>query len=71
MENKIKTINGAIDMIYTLKKGETVKFGGSSEFSPKFSVSAKGNPKMDFNKRLSELFNERENLQTRVNRMLN
>jgi hypothetical protein len=65
MKNKIDIINGAIDMIYRLKKGETIKLNGLHSFS----VTAKENNHVDFNKRLCELFEERENLQIRVNRM--
>ena len=65
MKNKIDTINGAIDMIYRLQKGETIKLKGLHQFN----ISAKENSHVDFNQRLSELFEERENLQIRVNRM--
>lgn len=65
IKNKIDIINGAIDMIYRLQKGETIKLNGLH----KINVTAKENTHVDFNKRLCELFEERENLQTRVNRM--
>jgi len=65
MKNKIDIINGAIDMIYKLQKGETIHLNGLH----KINVTAKGNSHVDLNKRLCELFEERENLQIRVNRM--
>lgn len=70
MQNKIETINGAIDMIYRLQKGETITVGDSSPALTTVSVSMKENSTFDYNKRLIELFEERENLQVRVNRML-
>jgi hypothetical protein len=66
MKNKIDIINGSIDMLYRLQKGETIKLNGLHELN----VTAKeGSSPNDFNKRLCELFEERENLQIRVNRM--
>lgn len=65
MKNKVGVINGAIDMIYRLKNGETIKLNGLQSFS----VSLENNRDFDCNKRLSELFQERENLITRINRM--
>ncbi len=65
MKSKIETINGAIDMIYRLKKGETIELNGLHTFH----VSLENNKDFDYNKRLCELFEERENLQVRVNRM--
>lgn len=65
MKNKIDIINGAIDMIYRLQKGETIHLNGLH----KIDVKAKEGSHNDFNQRLCELFEERENLQTRVNRM--
>lgn len=70
MQNKIETINGAISMIYRLQNGETITVGDSSPALTTFSVSIKENSNFDCNKRLTELFEERENLQMRVNRML-
>lgn len=71
MKNKIDVIDVAIDMIYKLERGETIKFGEDIDdpLVMKFSISKKENNDFDFNKRLSELFDERENLQIRVNRM--
>lgn len=65
MKNKVETINGAIDMIYRLKKGETITLNGLNTIS----VSLENNKDFDTNKRLRELFEERENLQVRINRM--
>jgi hypothetical protein len=65
MKNKVDTINGAIDMIYRLKKGETITLNGLNTIS----VSLENNKDFDTNKRLCELFEERENLQIRINRM--
>jgi hypothetical protein len=65
MKSKIDTINGAIDMIYRLQKGEVIKINGLHSFN----VTAKENSHVNFNEKLSELFIERENLQIRVNRM--
>jgi flagellar motor switch protein FliM len=65
MKNKVDTINGAIDMIYRLKKGETITLNGLNTIS----VSLENNKDFDTNKRLCELFEERENLQVRINRM--
>jgi hypothetical protein len=65
MKNKVEIINGAIDMIYKLKKGETIRLNGLNTIS----VSLENNKDFDTNKRLSELFEERENLQVRINRM--
>lgn len=67
MKNKVDTINGAIDMIFRLKKGETIQLNGIHTFQ----VSMENNEDFDFNKRLSELYEERENLQIRINRMDN
>jgi hypothetical protein len=65
MKNKVEIINGAIDMIYRLKKGETITVNGLNTFS----VSLENNKDFDTNKRLRELFDERENLQIRIERM--
>ena len=65
MKNKVETINGAINMIYRLKKGETITVNGLTSIS----VSLKNNEDFDANKRLRELFDERENLQVRIDRM--
>ncbi|MDK2772971.1 MAG: hypothetical protein KYX68_12205 [Flavobacterium sp.] len=65
MKNKVETINGAIDMIFRLKKGETIKLNGLHSFE----VSIDNNKDFDYNKRLSELYQERENLQIRIMRM--
>ena len=65
MKNKIDTINGAIEMINNLQKGKTIKLNGLYSYS----VSAEGNPNFDFEKRLTELFEERERLQIRVDKM--
>lgn len=65
MKNKIETINGAIDMIFRLKKGETIHLNGLFNYN----VKMEDNKDFDYNKRLSELYEERENLQIRVNRM--
>ena len=65
MKNKVDTINGAIDMIYRFKKGETITLNGLNTIS----VSLENNKDFDTNKRLCELFEERENLQVRINRM--
>jgi hypothetical protein len=66
MKNKIDIINGSIDMLYRLQKGETIKLNGLQELNV---TSKEGSSHNDFNKRLCELFEERENLQIRVNRM--
>ena len=65
MKNKVETINRAIDMIFRLKKGEVIQLNGLCSFQ----ISMEGNEDFDFNKRLSELYDERENLQVRINRM--
>jgi len=65
MKKKVETINGAIDIIYRMKKGETITVTGLCSFS----VSLENNQDFDANKRLNELFVERENLQIRINRM--
>jgi hypothetical protein len=52
-------------MIYRLKKGETITVNGLTSIS----VSLENNKDFDTNKRLCELFEERENLQVRINRM--
>lgn len=65
MKNKVEIINGAIDVIFRMKKGEVIQINGLHSFQ----VSMKGNEDFDFNKRLSELYEERENLQVRINRM--
>ena len=65
MKNKVETINGAIDMIFRMKKGEVIQLNGLYSFQ----VSMEGNEDFDFNKRLSELYDERENLQVRIKRM--
>jgi hypothetical protein len=53
-------------MLYRLQKGETIKLNGLQELNV---TSKEGSSHNDFNKRLCELFEERENLQIRVNRM--
>ena len=65
MQNKVEIINGAISMIIRLKKGETIVLNGIH----RFEVSMENNKDFDYNKRLSELYEERENLQIRINRM--
>lgn len=65
MKNKVETINGAINMIFRLKKGETIKLNGLCSYE----ISMENNKDFDYNKRLSELYEERDNLQLRINRM--
>lgn len=65
MQNKVEIINGAINVIFRIKKGETIVLNGIH----KFEVSMETNKDFDYNKRLSELYEERENLQIRINRM--
>lgn len=65
MVNKIDTINGGIDMIYRLQKGETIQLNGLH----KINLKAEDGSHNHYNEILCELFEERENLQIRVNRM--
>ena len=65
MKNKVDTINGAIQMIHKLKNGETIELNGLY----KYTISAKENKDFDFDKRLNELYTERENLQKRINNL--
>lgn len=65
MQKKVEIINGAIDMIFRLKNGETIVLNGIH----RFEVSMESNKDFDYNKRLLELYEERENLQIRINRM--
>lgn len=65
MKSKVEVINGAIGMIYKLQKGETIELNGLH----KMNIKAKEGSHNDFNERLCELFQERENLQVRINRM--
>lgn len=65
MKSKVETINGAIDMIFRLKRGETITLNGLNTFE----VSIENNLDFDYNKRLSELYEERDNLQVRIARM--
>ena len=51
MKNKVETINGAIDMIFRLKKGEVIQLNGLYSFQ----VSLEGNEDFDFNKRLQSV----------------
>lgn len=66
MQKKVEIINGAIDMIFRLKNGETIVLNGIH----RFEVSMESNKDFDYNKRLLELYEERENLQIRINRMV-
>lgn len=63
MKSKIEAINGAIDMALRLKNGETIKLNGV------YKMSLKSELHENSDKILSELFEERDNLQVRVNRM--
>lgn len=65
MQKKVEIINGAIDMIFRLKNEETIVLNGIH----RFEVSMESNKDFDYNKRLLELYEERENLQIRINRM--
>jgi hypothetical protein len=67
MKNKIAIIDGSISMIYQLQKGETIKFGEHVEGALKYSVTTKEEHRASLNETLIKLFNERENLQKRVN----
>ncbi len=69
MKNKIESLNGSIDMCYRLQKGEILKFGENVEGALKFSVSIKDGAHNNINNVLIQLFDEREKLQERVNRM--
>ena len=63
MKKKVDIINGAIGQIFILKKGGIIELRGLHNIT----ISA---PKeMDLDKRLLELYVERENLQIRINRM--
>lgn len=66
MQKKVEIINGATDMIFRLKNGETIVLNGIH----RFEVSMESNKDFDYNKRLLELYEERENLQIRINRMV-
>ena len=66
MQKKVEIINGAIDMIFRLKNGETIVLNGIH----RFEVSMESNKDFDYNKRLLELYEERENLQIKINRMV-
>lgn len=66
MKNKITSLNGSIDLIYRLQRGEEIKFGEGIDGALKYSVTKKDG--VDYNQVLCELFDERENLQLRVNR---
>lgn len=65
MQKKVEIINGAINVIFRIKKGEMIVLNGIH----RFEVSMETNKDFDYNKRLSELCEERENLQIRINRM--
>jgi hypothetical protein len=70
MQNKIDIINGSINMVYQIQKGQTIKFGENIDGALKFSVGMnEGQNPNDYNHVLEKLFLERENLQIRVNRM--
>ncbi|MCK9417389.1 hypothetical protein M0Q97_12185 [Candidatus Dojkabacteria bacterium] len=57
MKNKINIINGTIDMIYRIQKGETIKFGENIDGALKFSISKKDGTHNEFNSVLEKLFN--------------
>lgn len=65
MKNKVDTINCTIEMIHKLRKGETIELNGLH----KIRISAKEYSDFDFDKRLNELYSEREYLQKRINCM--
>lgn len=69
MKNKIDIINGSIDMIYKIQKGETIKFGENIDGALKFTIGKKEDTHTNYGSVLEKLFIERDNLQTRVNRM--
>jgi hypothetical protein len=69
MKNKIDIINGSIDMIYKIQKGETIKFGENIDGALKFSITKKEDSHSDYGSILEKLFVECDNLQLRVNRM--
>lgn len=62
MTNKIEVINGAINMIYELQKGNEIKLSGLHNLT----VTSGKVTNDEFNKRLCDLFEEREKLQIRV-----
>ena len=66
MQNKIKIIDGAIDITYRLQKGETIELNGLHKMNVKAKDSMHHN---DFNHIIIKLFEERESLQVKVDRM--
>jgi len=68
MQNKVRIIDGAIDMIYKLQKGETIKFGEHVEGALKYSITVPLEMRNELNDKLIKLFSEREGLQNRINR---
>lgn len=65
MKSKIKTIDSSINMVCRLQNGETIEVNGLH----KMSFKAKDGIDGEFDKVLCRLFEERDNLQVRVNRM--
>lgn len=63
MKLKIETLNSSIDTALRLKNGETIEIDGL------YKMSLKSEPSEKFDKILSELFEEIDNLQVRINRI--